>query len=487
MNARSSSMAAISVQAALALVVIASSGCSGRAGERPCESGAECVIGERMGACVPSPLSSDRWCVYPDESCPGDERWSPLAGDGLADTCVEPVPDSGVDAPVAVDAGPDASPDATPADAGPPDGPPILPPLTTGQAADLVLGQPNFTSSTGDNTSPTLTVLYWPWGVASDGTRLWVSDGGNARVLQWSGLPITNQQAASHVIGQAGIGFNMSGTTQSQIAAGDLRVYSDGTRVYVSDSTNNRVLIWNAVPTSSGANASVVLGQTSFTTATSGNGASNLNYPIGLWSDGTRLIVADTGNNRVLIWNTIPTVNGEAADVVVGQAGFGVGTVGPIGAASLSGPRDVFYDGVRLFVTDPGRHRVLVWNGIPAANGEAADYLIGQSSFTDTLPNAGSPGPNAAGFNSPVGLQVDRDSLFVSDNANNRVLVFTPVPTATGALASVALGQPDLTSGTMGKTSNVTIGGPGGLASDGDHLWVVDFDWHRVLRYSFSP
>ena len=42
--------------------------------------------------------------------------------------------------------------------------------------------------------------------------------------------------------------------------------------------------------------------------------------PSGLYSDGTRLFVADKLNNRVLIWNAWPTANGQAADVVLGQA-----------------------------------------------------------------------------------------------------------------------------------------------------------------------
>ena len=41
--------------------------------------------------------------------------------------------------------------------------------------------------------------------------------------------------------------------------------------------------------------------------------------PTSVTTDGTRLFVSDLGFNRVLIWNTIPTANGQAADVVVGQ------------------------------------------------------------------------------------------------------------------------------------------------------------------------
>jgi len=41
--------------------------------------------------------------------------------------------------------------------------------------------------------------------------------------------------------------------------------------------------------------------------------------PQGVWIQNGKLFVADTQNNRVLIFNQIPTKNGVAADVVVGE------------------------------------------------------------------------------------------------------------------------------------------------------------------------
>ncbi|PIR67100.1 MAG: hypothetical protein COU51_00295 [Parcubacteria group bacterium CG10_big_fil_rev_8_21_14_0_10_36_14] len=46
--------------------------------------------------------------------------------------------------------------------------------------------------------------------------------------------------------------------------------------------------------------------------------ATNLNYPMKVVSDGKRLIVSDTYNNRVLIWNRIPTQDHTPADLVIG-------------------------------------------------------------------------------------------------------------------------------------------------------------------------
>ncbi len=43
--------------------------------------------------------------------------------------------------------------------------------------------------------------------------------------------------------------------------------------------------------------------------------------PTSVTSDGTRLFVTDLGYNRVLIWNTIPTTNQAPANVEIGQSG----------------------------------------------------------------------------------------------------------------------------------------------------------------------
>ena len=41
--------------------------------------------------------------------------------------------------------------------------------------------------------------------------------------------------------------------------------------------------------------------------------------PSGLWIQNGKLYVADTQNHRILIFNSIPTSNGAAADLVLGQ------------------------------------------------------------------------------------------------------------------------------------------------------------------------
>src|SRR5258708_5492692 len=100
-------------------------------------------------------------------------------------------------------------------------------------------------------------------------------------------------------------------------------VLSDGTHLLVSDLNNNRVLIYSSLPLASSASADLVIGQQDMYSGSANQGATpsafTLNGPRFLATDGTRLFVADTLNNRVLIYNTIPTGNNVSADIVIGQ------------------------------------------------------------------------------------------------------------------------------------------------------------------------
>jgi len=142
---------------------------------------------------------------------------------------------------------------------------------TNQQAADLVLGQANFTTATGGLTQNTLTN---PVSVAIDPTtnKVFVSDSGNHRVLRFSSVTsLTNGAAAEVVLGPADFTSNPIATTATGMhLLGGICVDSAG-RLWVSDYGNNRVLRFdNASTIATGAPANGVLGQSSFTTF--GNG-----------------------------------------------------------------------------------------------------------------------------------------------------------------------------------------------------------------------
>jgi hypothetical protein len=298
-------------------------------------------------------------------------------------------------------------------------------PTANGTPADFVLGVADFTSAGGGVSATLLDGPRTCW-VASG--ALFVSDSGNDRVLIYAPPPTATNTAANIAIGQPNLTTNASGSGQAGLNLPVDACVALG-RVVVADLVNNRVLIWNGVPVANGTNAQLVVGQPNFTTTTPGVTQSKLTNPAGVWTDGVRLVVADSGNHRVLIWNTFPTTNGQAADLVVGQADFTSNSSGT-GAQKFDQPWSVASDGVQLFVAELANNRVLIFP-FPTSNNASATGVLGQANFANVAPNdddqngSADPGPTGRTLDGPTGVAVFGNQLLVSDNDNDRILVFT--------------------------------------------------------------
>jgi hypothetical protein len=298
-------------------------------------------------------------------------------------------------------------------------------PTTAGAGADFVIGQPDFSSHLSGTDANRFNN---PAFAATWEGRLFVADRLNRRVLIWNSLPL-GDVPADVVVGAADLTAPGAGGASRTTIADPYGMAAAEGRLLVVDGTNHRVLIWNAIPTASGAPADMVLGQESFTENVADVSASALNSPRDVWSDGTRVVVSDAGNNRVLIWSTFPTANDAAADVVVGQASFTSNSAGA-GAQGLSTPYGVSGNGSQLIVADSGNNRVLVYDPFPTANHPSADVVIGQSTLTNSVPNDDDQNgsndgvPSARTLNLPAGVRLIGDQLFVADNQNNRVLIY---------------------------------------------------------------
>ena len=299
-------------------------------------------------------------------------------------------------------------------------------------------------------------------------------------------INFTNSQAASVVVGQANFTANVAACTQNGLYAPSYTAISSKGVLAVSEQTGGRVKLWNPTPTANGANASVVVGKANFTACTNtGASASSVSNSNGVAfsPDGNKLIVTDFSNNRVLIWNTIPTVNGQNADVVLGQADFTSG-FGSVSATAMSGPTGAFVsnDG-RLLIADRGNHRILIWNSIPTTNNRPADVVVGQTIFSS--PGGGS---SATTMLNPWGVCVSPDGkLLVADSANNRVLVWNTIPTTNGAAADVVIGQPIMGTNGAGTTSTNLNAPIGVTVSPSGKVAIGEFGNSRVLIYNSIP
>lgn len=298
------------------------------------------------------------------------------------------------------------------------------------QPADIVLGQPDFYSrfaNAGSNVGNGIVggnTLKTPSDIHFDGTKLYVADGGNNRILIWNSFPNSNFQAADVVLGQADFvssAVNRGGAVSGDTLYSPSSVFVMAGRLYVADRLNYRVLVWNSIPTSNGAPADFAIGQgdlNSNNSAPTSGAPPEFIMPMSIAGDGNKLLVADSLVQRILIWNTAPvnSVLAATADVVIGQSDFNSMDYLTVSATSVTSALLSVFNG-KLFVADINS-RVLVFNEIPTSNLAAADYVFGQLDFTSN-----DPGRSATEIAYPRKVAVDASRVFIPDYGNRRVLV----------------------------------------------------------------
>jgi sugar lactone lactonase YvrE len=356
--------------------------------------------------------------------------------------------------------------------------------------ADLVLGQPGFITGTALPTGSGS--LDNPSGVIVDpvSRKVFVTDRENHRILRYpSAEALTNGAPAEAFFGQPRFSSDSMDNPNTELGVDDPGgLFLDRLgRLWVADTDNNRVLMYEAAVFRAGQPlADKVFGQVDFIATVSGIGSNGMNGPKGVWVDATdTLWVADRSNNRVLRFDTVSNnaaVN-SSADAVLGQLGFVTNASGA-GAAGLSSPHSVSVStGGELFVADSDNHRVLRYdNAGTLGNGVNATAVLGQLDFVGTA-----PGLSATQMGEPVGAFITPDdSLWVSENNNSRLIRFDGASTkANGAAANGVVGQPNFTTNTPATTDRGLDGGDYGqpFVDSAGSLWFAEYNNNRVLRF----
>lgn len=369
--------------------------------------------------------------------------------------------------------------------------------------ADLVLGQKDFESgaanrsATGNN-PVSASGFDLPSGLAFDSrNNLYVSDFNNARVLRFQG-PFSVDSAAVTVFGQPNFTSKtvpVKATAQSMAGPFGLSVDTAGS-LFVSVPNDNRILVFDANG-ASGSLARDLIGQVDFT-STQANPAS---FPyasagtfaaagdVKLDADGN-LIVADAGNNRVLLFPR----GSKTATKVWGQVDFKSNGANRVKPGSLDAPFKMAIDYSRapyaLYVSDTNNHRILVWrDSVKFQTGDQADMVIGQPGFDTALPNIdtrSSLNPSATSLAFPRGIALDAGgNLYVADSGNHRVLRYPrPVDQFGRVTPDLVVGQVNFTSSVSAAVSASSLNTPAGVALDPDgNLYVADSGNHRVLQF----
>ena len=362
------------------------------------------------------------------------------------------------------------------------------------QRAEIVFGQPDFNRAAANQGGlPTGFTLSAPASCLGVSGGLYLADVENNRVLGFLLEPVLSSSSADFALGQVDLTSRADEVSASGMDC-PVGLASDAGRLYVSEFRSHRVLIFNRLPGVSAAPADLALGQADLISSVEGTNPSRFSEPVGVCAAGGRLLVADAGNHRVLIWNTPPTVNGAPADLVLGQAAFNGSTSnrgGAPAADTLNNPFGVWTDGVRVAVADRNNSRVLIWSTFPTENGQPADLVLGQPDMTTISPSSG-----PSGLRLPTDLDAHGDQLFVADADNHRILFWDVFPTADGQAADGVLGQSDFNhvapndddqdgfadAGPSARTLN-GLGGFLFLCLAGKRLYVGDFRNNRLLCF----
>jgi hypothetical protein len=309
----------------------------------------------------------------------------------------------------------------------------------TGPEATSVLGQEDFTSEVVQVNQDR---LPRPASVATGGGRMAVVQQLTGRVSLWHTVPTSHTHLPTALLGELSWTSSGGGCGAADLnQPADAAIFPDGSKVVVADAENHRVNIYNfPAPGTLQPGLATVLGQ-NLTTHCEPNrngttpNAGTLHRPYGVWTNGTRLVVADRGNNRVLIWDTIPAAGasdtGRHAHRVLGQLNFETNLpnrgLSEPNRFTLNAPASVASDGTRLAVADTGNNRVLIWRNLASAsNGAGADIVLGQDSFSGAAQNRGVAVPSEKSLATPMGVHFHEGKLYVTDGANNRILIYEP-------------------------------------------------------------
>ncbi|HSW43966.1 MAG TPA: NHL repeat-containing protein, partial [Phycisphaerae bacterium] len=201
-----------------------------------------------------------------------------------------------------------------------------------------------------------------------------------------------------------------------------------------------------------------------------------------------RLYVADPGNHRVLGYRLpLPTTRPARADLVIGQADMGGAYFNDMeaGRDRLLTPVGLAVDPQgNLYVSDRDYNRVVEFDR-PFETDALADRVFGQAGSFKTLdPNNG--GLSADSLDHPGGIVFDphTQTLWIADTGNHRVLGYRS-PRTTDTTADVVVGQPDFRTGgaNAGGRSSKSLCGPLGVSALAGMLAVADTANHRVLIY----
>jgi len=292
-----------------------------------------------------------------------------------------------------------------------------------------------------------------PSAICTDASHnVYVADSNNNVIRKITPTGIVTTLAGSGVAGFAdGTGVSAQFNNPSGIC-------SDGNDIYVADTNNNRIRkisINGVVTTFAGSSQGYADGTST---------AAQFNAPTGIcYYSG--LCVADTNNNRI----RKITSTGIVTTLAGSTQGYadGTGTT-----AKFNAPKGVcigfFSNALVIYVADTNNNRIrrITTTGVVTT---FAGSTQGNSDGTGTV----------AKFNFPVGIANDKyENVYVSDSNNNRIRKITPIYNSASGIVETYIGS---TQGySDGGITTALFNSPSGIFLDSNILYVADSTNNRI-------
>ncbi|MCB0547359.1 MAG: hypothetical protein KDD19_07190 [Phaeodactylibacter sp.] len=300
------------------------------------------------------------------------------------------------------------------------------------QPADVVLGQPA-KADTGRNSGGKVNAssLFYPSGIWSDGKKLIIADAWNHRVLIWHNMPTRDGQPADVVIGQPDFTSNepnvkgVGSLPSARSMNWPYGVFSDGRQLWVADTGNRRALYYEHIPTANFAPANQVVGKPHFEERDYSHEDPIWPYSVKIGPRG-QMAITDTQYYRVLLWNDWTTAFHRKADVIIGQPSFEGNGQNQFNlfpkAHTLNWCYDTCFYQDGLWVADTGNSRILWFEQVPTAHNTPADNLLGQDDFTTGSENKNTIWSTEGSLYWPFQACIEGNTLVAADTGNHRIV-----------------------------------------------------------------
>ena len=388
--------------------------------------------------------------------------------------------------------------------------------IETGSEAIAVIGAPDFESretGIGPNRFQSASVM-----VDSASQRLFVTDGPNNRILVFDIRPdqLENDPDAVAVIGQQDFNSRVPGLSASGLSRpGSVTLDHVNQRLFVGDSGNNRILVFDVHPDrfESNPEAIAVLGQPDFVSRNPRQSETQIGPGSMSYDDATgRIMISDSGNNRILVYDVAAgrITNFPEPIGIIGQPDYETvtderltfdpefaqsKTFGPrITGGSISAENQLLYisegywAGNRVGIFD------ISGDGDSLSGGNMVDVIghiddDGGPSFTARAANDRID--DRSHYPRSVAVDLVDHRLFTIDQYNHRVMVWQldPQNQLLDRKAIVVVGQPDFRSDTIPEPTSRTFRIPGAVAYDPGQklLFVGDGHYNRVMVFDADP